>query len=108
MFAAYDFEFMFLFSDPIHFHVLFLYVMLLLYPFFSNTVSSFYNNILGSSYRSFHEIIALIIHLQENMFLLHITYHTYRMLNIWLNIKNNFYSKRIKNRGMSCIPTFVV
>ena len=35
-----------------------------------------------------------------------------RMLNTWLNIKNNFSRKRIKNRGMSCnrlcIPTFVV
>ena len=35
-----------------------------------------------------------------------------RMLNIWLNIKNNSSRKRIRNRGMSCnilcIPTFVV
>ena len=35
-----------------------------------------------------------------------------RMLNIWLNIKNNSSRKRIKNRGMSCnrlcIPTFVI
>ena len=35
-----------------------------------------------------------------------------RMLNIWLNIKNNAPRKRIKNQGMSwnrlCIPTFVV
>ena len=35
-----------------------------------------------------------------------------RMLNIWLNIKNNSSRKRIKNRGMSCnrlcIPTYVV
>ena len=34
-----------------------------------------------------------------------------RMLNIWLNIKNNSCRKRIKTRGMSCnrlcIPTFV-
>ena len=35
-----------------------------------------------------------------------------RMLNIWLNFKNNSPRKRIKNRGMSCnrlcMPMFVV
>ena len=35
-----------------------------------------------------------------------------RMLNIWLNIKNNCSMKKIKNRGMSCnslwISAFVV
>ena len=35
-----------------------------------------------------------------------------RMLNIWLNIKNNCSMKKIKNRGLSCnslwIPAFVV